>query len=206
MFSTRGVAKSDMESSPVVDQKGWYHFEVASVNVDLASTNQQGNPQSPHVLVKCTVVHTVPGQSPAGRTLYHRLTVGGRGGGPPSDGAKKATLRFLEGCGVVKWGTVNGEPVMVDAETGSDELDVETFFRLRGRHFIAAIDEQPSNDPKYPSRYAIPYGRSFAVEDPRVADKPRNAALYEQAKAAGFGHGTVGAQPTPKASALPDDF
>jgi hypothetical protein len=195
-----------MESSPVVDMKGWYHFEVASVTCDLGVTNQQGNVQSPHVLVKCTVVHTVPGQSPAGRTLYHRLTVGGRGGGPPSDGAKKATLRFLEGCGVVRWGNVDGQPSLVDSETGSDDLDVATFERLRGRHFIAYIDEQPSNDPKYGPRFAIPYGRSYSMTDERVADKPRNVALYQQSQAGGTSGSTIGARPTPSVSSVPDDF
>lgn len=179
-FDTSGYSASDLGSSTVA-KEGWYHFEVADVVPELETVSKKGSQKSPAVRFDLNVLHTAPGQSPAGATHFHRVYVGGKGGAAAEEGAIKMGLRFLLGLygqvegaekmSVVDEVDINGKPTLVDAETGKPTIDLSTFRRAKGRQLIARIVYQPPNHEKgFSEKWEIPFGRTFRPIDPDVAD------------------------------------
>lgn len=220
MLSSSGYSKKEIAESKapaVVDIPGWYHFEVVSVKCDFSDKTQQGKDQAPHVQFRFVVMQSKQNQSPAGRALSQRMNVGGYQGKPMHESVVKANLAFLETLGVLKWSPNAEAPggfELVDAETGSTDLDTNTFFRCKGKHFIARVQKaKPYNKPgedeaqEHPDRYEIPFFRIYSMEDPAVADQPRNEEAYKLAKANGFGTPSNGfSRPAAPKADVPEDF
>lgn len=182
-FDTEGV-EPDAESRPV-DKEGWYHFEFQDVKA-YPETCKDGNPalpQTPHLLFICRVLHTAKGQSPEGSVYFHRFYTGSKGGGRPADGTIRNNVNFLCGIGILKKEKrqINGEEktVAIDTETGTTRVNVESLpQRIKGRQFIGHIKCTKSDDPQYPDKYELQFGRgAYQVDDPAVADIPKNVEM-----------------------------
>jgi hypothetical protein len=190
-FGTNGVDRDELDSQPVVDAPGWYHFEVTEVTPELDTLNKKGKERAPCFTLRCTVVHSVEGQSPAGRVLYHRLYVGASGGGPPAEGAIKSNLRFLTGVGALRWVDVDGRTMAVDPVTNKASVGRDTIMRCKGRHFIAPVEKEESKNTEYKDRHVIPFGRAYKIGDPKVSSVPYNKEMIAAVlgESAGSGQG-----------------
>lgn len=183
-FDTQGVDPSKVGSLVMVDQPGKYHFQItaATEKWETHVVKDSGNGTvdvRPHILLTCTVCETVPGQSPAGSAYFHRLLLGGKGGAAIEDWAKNATMNFLVGIGIIKEHKANGTTYFIDPETNQTAINIPTLAnRLRGLQFIGNIKLNKSDDERYDDRYELPFGQGvFQVNDPRVANVPKNVSI-----------------------------
>ena len=185
LFSTDSVDRDSLETSPGIDAEGWYHLQVRDVTPHLEKEQPEDpkNPDgpkkeaTPHILLQCEVMMNVKGQSPMGRSLFHRLYTASKGGGPAADGTRNSNIRFLTGIGAMKWQEIDGKQIAVDLETGKPSVTLNTFTRCKGKHFIAKVEFEPPNDPKYKGKYTIPFGRVYQIGDPKVAGVPYNKEI-----------------------------
>lgn len=169
-----GFSRDDLgPGGETIDKEGWYHLEVTDVKPDLEVVNNKGGDKSPSICFHLLALQTVQGQSPAGSRHYHRIYVGAKGGAPPSDGAVKSALRFGLGLGLIAEIEKDGRPVMVDKSTGLTKMPVSMWLRAKGMQFVAKVGFKPA-EGKFPAGYEIPFGRCYQVDDPQVADTPKN--------------------------------
>jgi len=205
LFTGGAVTKDDIASDNFVDVAGFYHFQVQEVIPDLATQNQDGQPKTPVVKVKCVVRHTLEGQSPVGKILYHDLYVGAKGGGPPPQGSQKNVYTFLVGMGVMAFKEVDGRTIPVDAETGEADVSVTMIRKCVGRHFIAKVDQEKDqtdvHGKTYKGKFKIPFSRVYLPGSPEVEKVPYNKAAVEADKSNGGFSGASGGSPP----VVPDD-
>ncbi len=159
-----------------VDKVGKYHFEISEVTARPLpyATDDMSKHRRPDIGLTCTVLQTAPNQSPAGAIYYHSLVMGGKGPGAPIEQwAKEATMNFLAGVGILQ----NRNGVWIDPETGTTRINSKTLVpRLKAvRQFVGNIRLNKSDDPKYPDKFELMFGRgAYPVDAPEVADVPKN--------------------------------
>lgn len=202
VFDGSGRSEADLGSS-FVNKEGWYHFEVADVVRELERVSERGQAKSPAMRFDLVSLHDVAGQSPSGSRHFHRIYVGSKDGGPPAEGSLKSALRFGVGLGILREVEIDGQPAIVDAQTGSPQIRVSTWERAKGMQLVARIEKrQEQEGSKYGPSYEIPFARVYQPDDPQVADVPKNLealALIGKAPAAKNG----AAQQPAKAPAKP---
>lgn len=175
--------RGDLESGGSVNKPGEYHFCITDVVNDLEATNQRtGNPKAPSVKFKCTVMHNVDGQSPAGNVYWHRIFLGGAGGAPAADGSIKSALRFGIGIGVLKFAEKDGREIVVNAADGSTRIPASVWQAARDKHFMARLVIKPA-EGNYKESLEIKFGESHLPDDPAVATWPKN---YSALQACGY--------------------
>ena len=174
-FSGSGVSGKEVEQGGqgLVDKEGWYHFAVHATKDILETLTAQGQPKSPAIRFDMLVLQDVEGQSPAGSKLFHKVYVAGAGGADPSEGSRENMFRFLLGMGLLRSVEDEGGQSLVDAETGKADFDLSLFHRAKGRQCIAQIKHKPASG-KFREGWEIPFNRVFQVDDPRVAEVPKN--------------------------------
>jgi hypothetical protein len=192
-FDTEGVDESRVGNRRTVDKAGKYHFEIADTRERPEAVTEDGKERWPGISLSCVVLETVPGQCPAGTYYYQQLRLAGKGGGPIEDWAKEATINFLVGVGLLKRVEKDGVTRFVDPETKSTRINVKTLAsRLKGMQFIGDIKLQQSE--QYGDSCELPFGRgAYQVDDPSVADVPKNAdalALIGKSSAASGSNGS----------------
>lgn len=195
----------DLGGGDTVDKEGYYHFEISDVKLELDTLSSQGDEKSPGVCFHMLVLETSPKQSPIGARHFHRLYVAGAGGKPPADGSVKSALRFGLGLGLLAE-KVNddGTSVIVDKATGSTRIPSSVWMRAKGLQCIAKIKFEKGTG-KFGDKYTIPFGRVYQVDDPSMADVPKNKEAMAMlgktapAKTAGGGPATGGAGQQAKA-------
>ncbi|HWA99357.1 MAG TPA: hypothetical protein VG713_12730 [Pirellulales bacterium] len=157
-----------------VDKEGTYHFEITDVVKELDTTSTNGKDKSPCLRFDMLVLETVKGQSPAGSRHFHRVYVAGKGGTTISEGAKKNALRFGLGLGLLAEITKDDRTIIVDKLTGLPKIPLSLWDRAKGMQCIAKI-KLDKGDGKYDPKHEIPFSRVYQVNDPAVADVPKNA-------------------------------
>lgn len=184
-FDADGI--EPQEDSRPVDKPGFYHFAIQEVTAH-PETCKNGNPNqpvSPHLLLICRVLHSVPGQSPEGSVYFHRMYMQGKGGGPAAKGCIQNNTNFLVGVGImrtVKRTNAEGKEISVgvDAETGSTKVENLTS-RLKGLQFVGNIKHVPSDDPQYGDKFELKFGSgAYTVDNPAVADVPKNVEALKE--------------------------
>jgi hypothetical protein len=175
------ISPSDLGGGDVIDKEGWYHLEVVDVKNEFDLLSDKGKEKSPCVVLTCNVLETVKGQSPAGSKYFHRIYVASKGGGAPAEGAVKSALRFGVGLGLFFVIEKDGREFIVDGSTGSFKIMASTWQRSAGVQFVAKIKLEKSDDPKFPDKYTVPFGRAYDPRDPAVADTPKNKEALKMA-------------------------
>lgn len=191
-FDSADFDTDEMGGGEIIDKEGWYHLEVADVKPELAPLDDRGNPRTPSIRFDLLVLHSAPKQSPAGSRHFHRIYMGTKGGGVAKDASKEAAIMFGLGVGILNKQKLNGKHVAVDAATGSTMLNVATFLRAKGKQCVAKISFKKGDD-KYKDAYEIKFGRTYRLDDPAVADVPKNAEALAMA-------GKLPAAPPPPAA------
>ena len=167
---TEGMSSTDVDSNQgQVDKEGWYHFEIADVKNELQTLSDSGKEKSPCVRFDLRVLETVDGQSPADSMHFHRVYLAGKGGGPPSDGARKMALKFGLRLGLLK---EDGEQI-VTADTNKTKFGVALWHTAKEMQIIASIKCEKGTGV-YADRYQIPFNEIFLVDDDRVTKVPKN--------------------------------
>lgn len=180
-LDTEGVSADDLSGKgEAVEKEGWYHFEVADVKPELGTVNDKGKEQTPSINFHLMVLESVKDQSPAGSRAYHRIYLASSGGHPIKDGSRNSALRFGLGLGLlaaIPSDKEEGQEKIVDKATGSTRIPSSVWLRAKGMQFIAKIKYNPPEEgSKYTKgKYEIPFGRCYQVDDPQVADIPKNA-------------------------------
>lgn len=194
-FDTSDTTEKDLESGGMVDLEGGYHFEVDKVEFNLGLLSDDGKEQSPHLLVTCTVLESVKGQSPAGSKLFHRIYVAQKDGSPAKKGSIESMERFASGVGVMRWADVGGQRRLVSSLTGKTALKLREFTGAVGKQFCGFVKKEASNDPKYKDkpRYVLPMGRAYHPAHPDVSHVPKNA---DALRAGGYLSNDPPTQPT----------
>lgn len=170
-LDTEGMSGDEVDTSrDQVDKEGWYHFEIADVVNELDTLTDSGKEKTPCVRFDLLVLETVEGQSPAGSRHYHRIYLAGKGGGPPSEGAKKMALKFGLRLGLLK---ETEEGSIVTADSNKTRFGVALWHLAKGKQIIAAIKCEKGTGG-FQDRYQIPFNEIFMVDDARVAHVPKN--------------------------------
>lgn len=200
-LDTEGVDGDALGGGGAIDLEGNYHFEIEDVVRDLEVRNEKtGDPKSPGLKFVMKVVHSVAGQCPEGSRLYHRIYLAGKGGAPIADYTRDRAIIFGLGLGVLK--KIEGGKI-VDAMTGKPKLTVEMWEAVRGAQCCGTIVKKkkkpfvrkplPGQAPQQPDpnapveyEYVLKDDRVYAVDDPFVADWPKNQRLL-----AAIGKGTA---------------
>jgi hypothetical protein len=175
-----------------VDKAGFYHFSIhAEARPMPYEKGDMSKQRKPDILITCEVLHSTPGQSPAGSAHFHNLIMGGKGGGPTEKWDRDKSLNFLVGIGVLK--VVGGD--VIDPETNSTKVNSKTLTaRINAvKQFCGKLEMGKAGDKKdasgnvvgqYEARIEFPWGRgAFPVTSPDVAHVPKN---LEAIKAAGI--------------------
>lgn len=179
-FDGEGVGEDDLGKSQIVNKEGWYHLECSGMSEELDPINDKGEEKSPSLRFELTVLETVAGQSPAGTKQYHSVWMAAKGGAPATKGSRDSALRFGIGMGVLKLVTEGENSKVVDAETGSTRITIDTFKKIVGKQTIAQIVYKPA-DGKFKEGYEIPFGRCYRPDDPYVDTVPKSVAALEAA-------------------------
>jgi len=190
-LDTTGVDGDSLGGGGAIDLEGNYHFEIEDVVRDLDVMNKDGQPKSPGLKFVMTVKHSVKGQCPEGSRLYHRIYLAGKGGAPIADYTRDRAVIFGLGLKVLK--QIEGGKI-VDAITGKPKLSVEMWEAARGMQCMGTIVKKkkkpfvrkplPGQAPQQPDpnapveyEYILKDDRVYAVDDPFVADWPKNTRL-----------------------------
>lgn len=172
---TSGIGADDLSGGEgLIDKEGWYHLEIVEVKRELDTLSDKGKPRSPHVRFDMVVLQSVDKQSPAGCRHFHKGYVAGPGGEPISDGSRKNLMRFGVGLGLLKVVEKDGQEIIVNAETGLTKIPLSMWDKAKNMQIIAPI-KLKKGDANYGDSYEIPFGRVKQVDDPTVADVPKNA-------------------------------
>lgn len=166
--------KDDLASGDTIDKEGWYHLEIVGVKNEFDTLNDKGKEKSPCVVLTMNVLESVKGQCPAGSKYFHRLYVASKGGGAAAEGSVKSALRFGLGIGLLTEVEKDGRPVIVDMQTGSTRIPASIWQRALNKQLVAKIVKEKNDDPKFPDKYAIPFGRAYHPLDDAVADVAKN--------------------------------
>ena len=174
-FDASGVSSDEFqESTGRIHLSGFYHVTVKLMLAKLEKV-KNGQPATPMFSAFLVVLHSAPGQSSEGSTVWHNLLVGAKTGSEYKANSRNNMLQFLVACGVAK-DTGDG---IVDSETDG-VLTKSTYERCVNCQLIIAV-EMKNNKVTKIIEPTIAFGGCFALDNPKVADTPRNdeaAALF----------------------------
>ena len=184
-FDSSNVDENDLDTSGLLDQEGWYHFEVTKVEMELGLIDADNKENTPHIVVTCKSLNTVRGQSPPGSVLWHRIYVGAKGGGPAKQGSIDSMFRFGIGCGLFKWhkiqnadGSTKSVPVL--ATTNSQKFPLAVWKSVVGAQFIAqVVKEKQQEGSNYKPKFVLPMGKAYRPDHPDVSHVQKNVEALE---------------------------
>lgn len=190
------VDPSKVGSHIAVDKPGRYHFGISEVRARLERTTDRGNQRRPDILVVCEVLEGVPGQSGKGALYFHSMPIAGKGGTAAEGWVMESLSNFLCGIGVL----VKKDGQIIDPATNSTRIDMRSLCDriAAAKQFVGDIKCNKSDDPQYPDKYELTFGRgAFQVDADEVAGVPKNVAALkligkESAAAPAGGAGTNG--------------
>lgn len=161
-------------SAQTVDKEGMYHFDISEVTPELDTLTKDGKPKAAQIRFDMTVMKTVPGQSPAGHKLFHRISLRRKDGQPPKEGSITAALCLGVAAGVLEVIKKEGRSVTVMKGTTNSKLHHSLWQQLKGRQVIGKVKFEKGTDG-YQDKYAVPYGDFWDPRDPEVASVPKDA-------------------------------
>lgn len=184
-FDSSDIDEKELDTSGILDQEGWYHFEVTKVDLHLGLLDEDGKENTPHINVTCRSLNSVRGQSPAGSILWHKIYVGAKGGGPPKQGSIDSMFRFGVGVGLMKWvkkqnpdGTEKA--VLVLASTGSTKVPPAVWKTIVGAQFVAQVQKEKQQEgSNYKPQFKIPMGKAYRPDHPDVSHVQKNVEALE---------------------------
>ncbi len=153
------------KSANEIDAEGWYILKCTKVIDETERFDK-----TPSICFNFSVTGTVDGQSPIGSMLYHRIYVATKGGGPPSEGARKMLIKLAMRAGLLK--KVKGEDgklIRVNAATGSRRMDVDMWMKMSQKELVAKATKE--EDSKYGDKYRVEYSDFFQLDSPKVATR-----------------------------------
>jgi len=208
VFDSSETTEDDVRADGFLDLEGMYHFEIVKVTLHLGLLDDDGKENTPHIDVLMRVLQSVPGQSPAGSMLTHKIYVASKGGLPAKKGSIDSMYRFAIGIGLMKWHVCqDGVKRIVLAKTLSTKIPVTAWRDAVGLQTIAKVTKEKSNQQAQPAnqqgqtagegeepvrrydRFQIQMGRCFRPDDPDYAHVPKN---FEAMKAIGLTPPVVG--------------
>ena len=184
-FDSSDIDEKELDTSGVLDQEGWYHFEVTKVDLHLGLLDENGKDNTPHINVTCKSLNSVKGQSPAGSVLWHKIFIGAKGGGPAKQGAIDSMFRFGVGVGLLKWTTKSNpdgtsKNVLVLASTGSTKVPPAVWKTIVGAQFIAQVQKEKQQEgSNYKPQFKIPMGKAYRPDHPDVSHVQKNVEALE---------------------------
>lgn len=182
-MDAQAVDASKVGSRVHIEKVGKYHVELVDAKNDFETRTNKGDEKSPCVLVTCEVQASEKDLSPPGSMYWHRIDVGGKGGGPLEDWQLSSSVNFLYGVGLLKkvvvqqddgMGTIEDVVKFIDPATGTTKIEVHTLAeRLKGLQAVFDMKLNKSKDPKYDDKIELVFGRgAFRVDDPMVSGLP----------------------------------
>jgi hypothetical protein len=184
-FDSSNVDEQDLDTSGLLDQEGWYHFEVTKVEMELGLLDADGKDNTPHIVVTCKSLNNVRNQSPPGSVLWHRIYVGAKGGGPAKQGSIDSMFRFGIGCGLFKWGKIqnadgSSKSVPVLATTNSQKFPLSVWKSVVGAQFIGqVVKEKQQEGSNYKPKFVLPMGKAYRPDHPDVSHVQKNVEALE---------------------------
>lgn len=184
-FDSSDIDEKELDTSGVLDQEGWYHFEVTKVDLHLGLLDENGKENTPHINVTCKSLNSVKGQSPAGSVLWHKIFIGAKGGGPAKQGSIDSMFRFGVGVGLLKWTTKSNpdgtsKNVLVLASTGSTKVPPAVLKTIVGAQFIAQVQKEKQQEgSNYKPQFKIPMGKAYRPDHPDVSHVQKNVEALE---------------------------
>jgi hypothetical protein len=184
-FDSSDVDESNLDTSGVLDQEGWYHFEVTKVDLILGLIDENGKENTPKIKVTCKSLNNVRGQSPPGSVLWHDIYVGAKGGGPAKQGSIDAMFRFGVGVGLMKWTKKQNadgteKAVLVLASNGSVKVPPAVWKTIVGAQFVAQVQkEKPAEGSTHKAGFKIPMGKAYRPDHPDVSHVQKNVEALE---------------------------
>ena len=177
-----------------VDQAGTYHFAIEEAEL-RTKPGENSNMQywRPSVNLRCRVLQSSHGQSPAGSVLWHELRIPirvdatemtqGNNPRPRREAMMDEVYAFLLGIGyLAKKQERKGDQLeekLVIASTGSQDFTFQNLpTDLKGRQFIGRVKHRSSprkSDGVLQHYYQFPYGNGCSqVDDIQNAEVPMN--------------------------------
>jgi len=184
-FDSSDVDEKELDTSGILDQEGWYHFEITKVDLVLGLLGDDGKENTPHINVTCKSLNSVRGQSPAGSVLWHKIFVGAKGGGPPKQGSIDSMFRFGLGVGLMKWGKKTNpdgteKAILVLASNGSTKVPPAVWRTAVGAQFIAQVQKEKQQEgSNYKPQFKIPMGKAYRPDHPDVSHVQKNVEALE---------------------------
>ena len=185
-FDSDGIDPDSFDSGGQIDKPGKYHLEIAN-----AENKPIGVPDWRRrncITLRCTVLQSAKGSSPAGSALFHDLefpnpedreTMIGKSEAPLFSVMMANLCNFLCKLGVL----VKHEGKVIDPETKSTKLNVRTFAtRLKGKQFIGnvVLEKYEDRNGNEVSKMKLDrYHPATAVDDPANYDVPMNRAALQ---------------------------
>lgn len=181
---------ANREGGVKVNKPGKYHVMIVDVEIDedthKKSEKGEAYEVTPHATLVMEVVQSVEGQSEEGSKLWHRINLCQKGGEPfDSKGMERLTKQFVR-LGVMK--VVDGVLYNLDGTRGKFPSK-EQILGVKDTQVIVKVDHEPERkDPKtdqvYRESWRINWGNIWQLDDPIVADVPKNPDLAPLAMAA----------------------
>ncbi len=142
-LDAEGLEPDAMGGGDFIDREGKYHLEIS--DAPFKSAAESFRKTNPEFQVRCVVLQSVQGQSPAGSVLFHHVEIPvaadhdklvGKSQ-TPLFGIKLAALcNFAIACGVLE----KRDGKVYDPETKSSKLNTKTLGdRLKGKQFIGKV-------------------------------------------------------------------
>ena len=169
-----------------VDQAGTYHFAIEEAEL-RTKPGENSNMQywRPSVNLRLRVLHTSPGQCPAGAIMWHELRIPlpvdstlmtqGNNPRPRRESMMESVVAFLLGIGYLE----KKEGKLVCASTGTPGFNFQTLpAQLKGRQLIGRVKHRSSprkSDGVMMHYHEFPYGNGCSqVDDVQNANVPMN--------------------------------
>lgn len=151
-----------VEGGRQIDKVGDYHLEIARVECK----SEAG--KTPSINLMCSVLATKPGQSPVGSIVFHDLWVNDK------EHNRNVLSKFAIAIGLARPEVRDGKVVAVDPTTNSTRIGRAAWESAKGLQFVAHVQHEKSEDPRYQDKYKIDNRNVYHVHDPKVADVPKD--------------------------------
>lgn len=179
-----------VEGGLKINKVGDYHFEIARVEC----CSEAG--KTPSINLMCVVLATKPGQSPVGSVVYHDLWVNEK------EHNRNVLSKFAIAIGLANPEIRDGKTVAVDPANGTTRIGRAAWESAKGLQFVAHVQKEKSDDPRYEDKFKIDNRNVYSVHDPKVASVPKDTeaaslipvpqhflvSLAKETPAAGQGH------------------
>lgn len=173
-----------------IDAEGVYHFEVRNAEFprDEHGNQKLNRNNRRYINVHLVVLNTVPGQSPAGASMWHEIEIPNpedreqatKNGGTWFAVVMSSLCSFCVGCGIfAKRKGQDGNEQIIDLASGSTKLQLSTVpERLKGLQVIGRPKKRtwaanPEKGTQAGWTMEFPYGSGVSqIADPQNASVP----------------------------------